>query len=307
MPDIPVFHPGGVRTALTFKQRMGDLGRLRKPPRAAPSRAPEVDYFRRINSLLKALRQMVADLVIPMIPSIINNAPVELRERQDVGEVLEEVMQGLRLAFAGSAPFEMIARRTGNDAEARNAKDQKRIVSTVLGIVPELNEAWLTDLMDQFTRENALLVGKVSGDFIDRIEQRIAGRVREGLRPEEIAKEIERDFIATQGLEAKKARKRAKLIARDQVASLQGDITKVRQTQIGVSRYTWRTAEDERVRSSHRSRNGQIFEWGKPIGPQLRGKGLTVDTVDGHPGKPINCRCYAEPVLEDLVPDAPTL
>ena len=131
--------------------------------------------------------------------------------------------------------------------------------------------------------------------------------MREGLRAEEIAKEIERDFISSQGTELKKARKRAKLIARDQVASLQGDISRVRQTQLGVSRYVWRTAKDERVRSTHRNRENEIFVWGEPIGPQLRKKGLLVDTIDGPPGRPINCRCYAEPVLEDVVPDLPEI
>ena len=306
---VPVFTAASVQSALVFKKRLGDLKRPRRAPAVRPNRAPEVEYFRRVNALLKALQRMVAEMVVPQMGRIVGGAPVELREpvRTDVGEVLEEVIGALRFAFQGSAPLETIARNTGADAEKRNAKDQKKIVRTVLGIQPELNEPWLQDMVDQFAKSNARLIGNVTNDFIDRVERRIADRIREGLRPEVIAKEIERDFIRSQGIEAQKAKKRAKLIARDQVASLQGDITKVRQTQLGVSRYIWRTAEDERVRSSHASRNGEIFVWGEPIQPQLRSKGLKVDTIDGHPGKPINCRCYAEPILDDLVPDIPAI
>ena len=304
---VAVFRKEAVKSAVLFQKQRGKLRRVRKPPRTAPSRAPEVDYFMRLNALLTQLRVLVAQDVVSRIPAIVQDAPIELRTRQDVGEILEEVINGLRVAFAARAPLEMIARRAGNDAEARNQKEQKRVVQTVLGIRPEIGEPWLTDLMTQFTRTNAQLVGRVTDDFIDRVERRIGDRVREGFRPEEIAEEIERDFIRAGGIEARKAKKRAKLIARDQVASLQGDITRVRQQSIGVERYVWRTSIDERVRSSHRAREGEIFEWGKPIGPQLRKKGLTVDTIDGHPGKPINCRCYAEPVLEDLIPDAPEI
>ena len=48
----------------------------------------------------------------------------------------------------------------------------------------------------------------------------------------------------------------------------------------------WRTVGDSRVRTAHRAREGQIFAWDKP-------------PSDGHPGQPINCRCYAEPIIPD--------
>lgn len=45
--------------------------------------------------------------------------------------------------------------------------------------------------------------------------------------------------------------------------------------------YIWRTEEDDRVRSSHAQREGQIFAWDEP--PE-----------GGHPGEDYNCRCVAE-------------
>lgn len=308
MPEpIPVFRKEGVKPALFFQKQQGQLRRLRKPPRTPPSRAPELEYFQRLNVLLSELRDMIGDMVIKHLPAIVDDAPIELITRKDVGEILEEVIDNVRIAFAARAPLEMIARRAGNEAESKNAQEQKRVVQTVLGIRPELGEPWLEKLMNQFTKSNARKVKMVTDGFIDRVEDRVSTMIREGARAEEIAKEIEADFISSQGIEAGIAARRAKLIARDQIASLQGDITRVRQTELGVTRYIWRTAEDEVVRASHRARNGKTFVWGKSIRAQLRAKNLPIDKIDGPPGKPINCRCYAEPVLEDLLPGLPSI
>ena len=46
--------------------------------------------------------------------------------------------------------------------------------------------------------------------------------------------------------------------------------------------YIWRTVGDDRVRSKHAEREGEIFNWHVP--PE-----------GGHPGEDYNCRCWAEP------------
>jgi len=46
--------------------------------------------------------------------------------------------------------------------------------------------------------------------------------------------------------------------------------------------YVWRTVGDNRVRSSHAQREGEVFAWDNP--PE-----------GGHPGQDYNCRCRAEP------------
>lgn len=73
---------------------------------------------------------------------------------------------------------------------------------------------------------------------------------------------------------------RAASIARDQMATFNGMVNKVRQQQLGIDKYIWNTMNDERVRLEHERREGKIFRWDSP--PE-----------DGHPGEPINCRCVA--------------
>ena len=58
-----------------------------------------------------------------------------------------------------------------------------------------------------------------------------------------------------------------------------------------TTHYVWRTFGDDRVRSSHAARDGQVFSWTNP--PE-----------HGHPGSEPNCRCWPEPYYgHPAVPD----
>lgn len=88
-------------------------------------------------------------------------------------------------------------------------------------------------------------------------------------------------------------------LARDQASKVHTAVVQARQTEIGVDSYIWHTSRDERVvgtpgglyvkptklHGNHYMREGKIFRWDSP-------------PPDGHPGWPIQCRCWAEPVLE---------
>lgn len=52
--------------------------------------------------------------------------------------------------------------------------------------------------------------------------------------------------------------------------------------------YVWRTKKDDKVRDSHREREGKVFNWHVP--PE-----------GGHPGEDHNCRCWAEAYRPDLM------
>ncbi len=133
---------------------------------------------------------------------------------------------------------------------------------------------------DRWAAANARLIRGMAEDHLDRVAEAAEDAIRHGSRAEVVATRLRE----TTGIAARKA----KLIARDQIASLQGQVTQARQTRLGVERYTWRSVGDSRVRTAHQLRDGEIFSWDRP-------------PPDGHPGQPINCRCYAEPVLSDVL------
>jgi SPP1 gp7 family putative phage head morphogenesis protein len=65
-----------------------------------------------------------------------------------------------------------------------------------------------------------------------------------------------------------------------------GLINQLRQQDLGIERYIWRSQDDAKVRDSHAEYDDQVFRWDEP-------------PAGGHPGQAHNCRCYAEPVSLD--------
>lgn len=143
------------------------------------------------------------------------------------------------------------------------------------------------DINTAMLRSAALITG-LSDDTQKRIALRLLALVSEGAATARITRALMDEF----GF----AKKRAAFIARDQVATFNGELNRIRQTAAGVTEYEWSTSKDERVRGnpdgkypnakpSHWHREGQRFSWAKP-------------PSDGHPGIAINCRCVARPVFK---------
>lgn len=115
----------------------------------------------------------------------------------------------------------------------------------------------------------------------EKTQKRIADTVLDGLKKGKSKTDLEKQLSRMRSL----PKSRAKLIARDQVGKLYGNLAKARQEDIGVTKYRWVTVGDSKVRAKHRAREGKIFSWSDP--PE-----------GGHPGEDINCRCTAEPILK---------
>lgn len=90
-----------------------------------------------------------------------------------------------------------------------------------------------------------------------------------------------REFVRQLALAMGVSQRQARNIARDQAEKVQAFVNQFRQQQLGFEEYIWRTRRDERVRVSHRAREGVRFRWSRP-------------PSDGHPGHPVNCRCLPE-------------
>ena len=101
---------------------------------------------------------------------------------------------------------------------------------------------------------------------------------------------LEEDIIDQFGT----AKSRAHLIARDQISKFNGKLHELRQREAGVSKYTWSTSKDERVRDKHRAVDGKVFSWDDP--PPVGNNGERL-----HPGEDYQCRCVALPVLEEFL------
>lgn len=127
---------------------------------------------------------------------------------------------------------------------------------------------------------NVSLIKSIPEQYLARVEQAVLNGLQSGQLNKTLAEELQKIHAIT--------RNRAQLIATDQMAKINSRLGQIRQQKMGVTHYTWSTSRDERVRHSHRLRDGQIFAWDNP-------------PDDGHAGMAIRCRCVAIPYTEHLM------
>jgi SPP1 gp7 family putative phage head morphogenesis protein len=130
---------------------------------------------------------------------------------------------------------------------------------------------------------NVNLIKTIPSQYFEKLNQTVLQGVQQGRRSTALIDEIQSIYPVTYN--------RAKLIARDQTSKTNAAINETRQRDLGVGKYRWITAGDERVRETHAENEDQIFSWDDP--PE----------ETGHPGHDINCRCVAAPIIGDYEGD----
>jgi SPP1 gp7 family putative phage head morphogenesis protein len=187
---------------------------------------------------------------------------------------------------------EAVVRRRGPfldgalDAVAANVTNLTRTEFTrqakaALGIDLAKIEPNLAPTINAFRRANVELITSMARDKVERVKALLDEHA--GARVETI-----RDRILEEG---NVTRRQAALIARDQVLSLNAQVTEKRHTAAGITKYTWRTSGDRDVRPTHRALDGKVFAYDEP--PVQNKKGERAN-----PGQFFQCRCTAEPVIE---------
>ncbi len=167
---------------------------------------------------------------------------------------------------------------------ARQAKAQ-------LGIAIPTLDRHIPAIIDHYVAENVSLIKTLGTVTMDKVEKMVTRSLSTGARHEELAGDIMDEFDVSE--------RHARLIARDQIGKLTGQITAERHQELGVKKFEWETAGDDRVRDSHLEFESQSrsepFEYDDP--PEEDGEAVL-------PGEPICCRCSASPVFDDILDEA---
>lgn len=271
---------------------LGRRKRLGRMPRQQPPLAIEAAYARDLVAIVNVTRPLF-DRLIDRLPELLHGAHEARGIRQDEGET-----QRLRAVFdqAGKrlegalrvGNLEDLARRHAHATSAFQRGQLARQVQAALGIDIATHDRRVPAMIDHFVHENVALVRKLGRTSLGDLETLVTRAFRTGGRAQSIAKEI----AARYGVHERHAR----LIARDQIGSLNGAINEARQRELGLTEWRWRTVRDERVRPTHRALERQSEE--RPFSdtnPALE------DGVPVVPGQPILCRCYREPVFDSLL------
>ncbi len=277
MPNLKPF----IEARRKMAEITGEKYRIKKPARQSYPLALERSYSRRLTEMVEYLNALIERLLFPAIPALFNEA--RSVRADDYSETLDEIITTVQNEFGDKYSESEIRAMAANSAKSLsdfNRGQLTRILSNALGVSVFFTEPYLAAESNRFISENVDLITSIPTDHLREVKRFVANSITTGQTTREAIKTIKKRW----GDALKdKPRNRARLIARDQSGKFYGRMNELRQTELGIDSYVWRTVKDERVRPSHREKDGRVFKWSEP----------PADT--GHPGWDYQCRCVADP------------
>lgn len=126
--------------------------------------------------------------------------------------------------------------------------------------------------------DNASLIRSLN----DQMRNGISGHVFRGLTNRTPAREVAREIRKTANI----GRRRAELIASDQLSKLTGRLDQARQEQVGLVAFQWAHSGKRHPRPEHVARDGEVYRWDSAVGK------------NDPPGRAIYCGCRSRAVLD---------
>lgn len=204
-------------------------------------------------------------------------------------EISKEIEQKI-YAFGVDAFLAKIA----SISKSASIRQWKMVVRDTLGI-DLLDDYYLGEFYEEALRKwidsNVTKIKSIPSAALNDMH----GIIYDGYIQGKTLREIQKDIQETY----KTSRHQAEMLARDQVSSLNAQLTKMQQKDAGCTHYRWSDSRDSRVRDCHRALNGKIFSWDDP--PEMwyitKSRGKVYTGRRCHPGEDYCCRCIAIPVF----------
>ena len=245
----------------------------------------EIEYYKSLKAYVNEIKKYTREELLPALKKLQSRYIAD-----SYADDLKRIFENMQVRFASTAPLFM-ASSIVKKVEKINAERTARTLNASLGI--DVSGLLQTEGIQAFTEaqiaKNAQLIKSIPQEFQKQIETIVYNGVTSGQNYTQIAKQIagRKDISSVFG----KLDNRVKLIARNERSTINAQITKKRQEELGIKRAVWRTSDDERVRPCHAIRNGKEYDISKGLYSSCDGKTL-------FPGEEINCRCIAIPKIE---------
>lgn len=210
-----------------------------------------------------------------------------------IGEILDEygdaIDAGMDLKMISSQ-----AERAAKVAKGASIRDWKALVNNALDykIDTPFYEETLEDLVNKWTYESTRQITSYPEEYLGKIQEIISWGFTTHQPLVNVYRRIEKITGDT--------RSHVRMIARDQMGTLNCQMTRYEHESMGVTHYVWVTKRDNRVRECHRELNGKVFSWNNPpaMWYMTKSKGIVYTGRYCHPGEDYGCRCTANPVFE---------
>ena len=243
----------------------------KKVPRGRYPKAIELDYFRQIKRLYRSWWAESVGIISRQFNIRLDS------DKFYMDDIWDDLTQSWNVKVIG---FIATIKETAGKVIAFNGRNMSRQIKSVTGINIIQADPWRAIEIDRFAEINARLIQNLGQQTVLNVSRLVTDKVIEGTSLRQLTADIGK-VIKTYSTT------RPALIARDQVGKLNGRITQLRQTELGIKKFIWQTAGDKRVRKAHVALEGKEFNW------------KTGAPGEGIPGEPIQCRCIAEPVFSE--------
>lgn len=191
--------------------------------------------------------------------------------------------------------LEDLAVRAARAARGVSVRDWALLVDDALdaNINTPYYEETMDDMLNKWVGEAVSKITSLPQEYLSQVHDIIIWGYNTHQPMVNVYRKIEKMTGATKS--------QARMIARDQMGTLNCRMTQYEHESLGVRRYVWITKLDSRVRDCHRELHGKIFSWNNP--PAMwyvtKSKGVVYTGRYCHPGEDYGCRCVAKPVFDD--------
>ena len=258
-------------------------GRL---PRQQYPKALESEYARAVTAYIVPRIKAAFAPLYAALPGLLAAARHDWRADAGVRkaqEMIDEARDRLRSSVR-TTEIDALAQQFARKVSTHQRIQLARQTKAALGVDVVAHDRTVPALIENFAANNVALIKDIGNSVAAKTELAVSRAIADGTLHGDLAEELK-----TIGY----GETRAALIARDQIGKLSGQINAVRQKELGATRFTWRTVGDERVRDAHDEIDGDEFEYNAGGHP-----------TEGLPGEAILCRCYAEPIFDDILDEA---
>ena len=216
----------------------------------------------------------------------------------DLDKYLRRIFQEIAIAISNridSLHIETRMEQISKMAKNFAIREWKRAVRNTLGIdiltdyyKGSLYTTWIQKWID----DNVSKIKTIPSNTLGGMRSAIMDGYLNGRSLREIQKEIQSQYSVD--------KHRAQMLARDQIGSLNSQITQAQQRDAGVTHYKWSTSKDARVRDCHAELDGKIISWDDPpeMWYETKKDGRVYTGRRCHPGEDYCCRCVPIPVFD---------
>ncbi|HXK36384.1 MAG TPA: phage minor head protein [Candidatus Paceibacterota bacterium] len=224
------------------------------------------------------LWELGLEAALPLVPEPTKDALILDTSLRDISSAVNSVYR----RYSGLTSLNQKLKEQYLRGEGLHRSQFLATINNAIGVSVKdlLHDQKATKLVAERLVEAVDLIKTLDYDLKTKLSREIWEAIQKGSDKIDVKKSIlERSSVSEY---------RARLIALDQTSKLFSNLSRVRQEDIGVEKYNWRTVGDGAVRDEHQALEADSpHRWDTP-------------TEEGYPGDAVQCRCVAEPILSSV-------